>query len=237
MYTHLKEFGSRYKTESGTPDYKKIHQNPEGVYCDFDTYMGVSTYNHLREMLNLPEISLKEDEYAIHMKERVFQQVGDFSDQIVIENEGQVLTFAGCYTESFSQDGHNGGDYILVVPDKVLKQMRKYYAEMVADIQGKAPETLQTQLDDIEEDRGKGNAQEFAGTEEDFEDWEERELENFCSGSDSIVVYASKNLVRDNFIPEVKYMLSSIIFPLSYIGLVFLCVSLTVLWYNSLAIL
>ena len=100
---------------------------------------------------------------------------------------------------------------------------------MVADIQGKAPETLQTQLDDIEEDRGKGNAQEFAGTEEDFEDWEERELENFCSGADSIVVYASKNLVRDNFIPEVKYMLSSIIFPLSYIGLVFLCVSLTVL--------
>lgn len=235
LYTHLKEFGSRYKTESGTPDYKKIHQNPEGVYCDFDTYMGVSTYNHLREMLNLPEISLKEDKYAIHMKERVFQQVGDFSDQIVIENEGQVLTFAGCYTESFSQDGHNGGDYIPVVPDKVLKQMRKYYAEMVADIQGKAPETLQTQLDDIEEDRGKGNAQEFAGTEEDFEDWEERELENFCSGSDSIVVYASKNLVRDNFIPEVKYMLSSIIFPLSYIGLVFLCVSLTVLSVQQLS--
>ena len=32
-----------------------------------------------------------------------------------------------------------------------------------------------------------------------------------------------KNLVRDNLIPEVKYMLSSLMFPLFYIGLVFLC--------------
>ena len=44
-----------------------------------------------------------------------------------------------------------------------------------------------------------------------------------------MVVYYTKYLVRDNLIPEVKYMLSSIIFPLFYIGLVFLCVALTVL--------
>ena len=54
-------------------------------------------------------------------------------------------------------------------------------------------------------------------------------------GTDTMVVYYTKYLVRDNLIPEVKYMLSSIIFPLFYIGLVFLCVALTVLSVQQLS--
>lgn len=41
--------------------------------------------------------------------------------------------------------------------------------------------------------------------------------------------------MRDNLIPEVKYMLSSLMFPLFYIGLVFLCVALTVLSVQQLS--
>lgn len=52
---------------------------------------------------------------------------------------------------------------------------------------------------------------------------------------DSIVVYYAKYLVRDNLIPEVRYVLSSVIFPLFYIGLVFLCVALTVLSVQQLS--
>ena len=54
-------------------------------------------------------------------------------------------------------------------------------------------------------------------------------------GSDSVVVYYSKNLVGDNLIPEIKYTLSSVVFPCFYIGLVFLCVTFTVLAVQQLS--
>lgn len=58
---------------------------------------------------------------------------------------------------------------------------------------------------------------------------------NFCTGSDSIVVICYAVLVRDSLIPEVKYMLCSLMFPLFYIGLVFLCVAMTVLSVQQLS--
>lgn len=235
LYSHLREFGSDYRKADGTPDMEKINRNDEMVYCDYDTYMGISDYNHLRKMLNLPEIALREDAYAIHMKERVWGQTGDFSDQIEVNGPDGSLSFAGYHTESFSQDGHNGGDYILVVPDAVLEGMNPYYAEMAVDIEGDAPANLQSLLDDIEEDTGKVNVQGHVMTEAAADDWDGEERGNSCSGSDSIIVYVAKNLVRDNLIPEVKYMLSSMIFPLFYVGLVFLCVALTVLSVQQLS--
>lgn len=54
-------------------------------------------------------------------------------------------------------------------------------------------------------------------------------------GTDQIVVYAVENIVRDNLIPEVKFMLSSIIFALVYMGLVFVCIALTVLSVQQLS--
>ncbi len=235
LYTHLKEFGSDYRKADGTPDWEEINRNDGMVYCDYDTCMGISDYNHLRKMLGLSEVILKEDEYAIHMKERVWRQTGDFSDQIEINGSGGRLSFSGYYTESFSQDGHNGGDYILVVPDALLEEMKPYYAELVADIEGKAPGDLRRLLDDMEEDEEKLNTRGHVMTEDAADDRNGEDLGNSCSGSDSIVVYAVKNLVRDNLVPEIKYMLSSIIFPLFYVGLVFLCVALTVLSVQQLS--
>lgn len=58
---------------------------------------------------------------------------------------------------------------------------------------------------------------------------------NICCGSDTIVVMALTNMVRDNLIPETKYLLSALIFPCFYIGLVFLCVALTVLSVHQLS--
>lgn len=235
LYTHLKEFGSEYKKADGTPDWEEINRNDEMVYCNYDTYMGITDYNYLRKMLGLQEIDLKENEYAIHIKDRVWNQTGDFSDRIEVNGADGKLSFAGYYTESFSQDGHNGGDYILVVPDDVLAGMKPYYAEMAVDIEGKAPADLQNKLDDIEEDTDNKNSLGHAMTEAGSDDWDGEEMGNSCSGSDTIVVYVAKNLVRDNLIPEVKYMLSSIIFPMFYVGLVFLCVALTVLSVQQLS--
>ncbi len=235
LYSHLKEFGSDYQKEDGTPDWEEINRNDQMIYCDYDTYMGISDYNHLRKMLSLNEIALKEDEYLIHMKERVFNQTGDFSEQIEVNGVEGRLSFAGYYTESFSQDGHNGGDYILVVPDAVLKDMKPYYAELAADLEGTAPADLLRRMDGMEEDIGNIDSMGHAMTEAVSDCWGKEELGNSCSGSDSIVVFAAKNLVRDNLIPEIKYTLSSMIFPLFYVGLVFLCVALTVLSVQQLS--
>lgn len=237
LYTHLKLFGSQYRKADGTPDWEKIGKNEEMTYCDFDTYMGLSDYNHLRQMLGLTEIDLREDEYAIHIKKRVFRETGDFSGELVVEGNGRTLSFAGYHTEGFSQDGQNGGDYVVIVPDSVIAGMRPYYGELVADVTGDVPSDLQRKLDDLEKDEEKINSQGHVMTEAsaDYEDWEDEEIGNSCSGSDTIVVYAAKNLVRDNVIPEIKYMLSAIVFPLFYVGLVFLCVALTVLSVQQLS--
>ncbi len=52
---------------------------------------------------------------------------------------------------------------------------------------------------------------------------------DICCGSDTIINVVELNLVRDNQLPEVKYMLATMIIPLFYIGLVFVCVAVTVL--------
>ena len=234
LYTHLKEFGQDYQKADQTPDWDKINRNDEMIYCDYDTYMGLSDYNYLRKMLHLPQVSLKEDAYAMHIKERVYSQTGDFSDQIQVHWAGGCLSFSGYYTEGFSQDGHNGGDYILIVPDAVLESMRPYYAEMVADLQGEAPKSLQGRLDDLEKDMQR-DFQGHVMTEAASDTKDGKKRGNSCSGSDSIVVYVAKNLVRDNLIPEIKYMLSAVIFPLFYVGLVFLCVAMTVLSVQQLS--
>lgn len=218
LYTHLQVFGDMYKKADGSPDLQALLEERNLAYCSYDTYMSLTDYNHLRGMLGLDAIALSNEEYAIHIKDRVFRETGDFSDQLVIETSDRRLRFAGYHTEPFSQDGHNGGDYVIVVPDAVTAKMRPFYSELAVQLDGKTPEHLRKLLDDavnIDADTMLG------GTE--------------CVGSESILVWGSDNLVRDNLLLEMKCMLSSVIFPLTYIGLVFLCVALTVLSVQQLS--
>lgn len=128
LYTHLKVFGDMYQKADGTPDLEAIRDKQNFTYCSFDTYMSLSDYNHLRKMLGMDAIVLNGDEYLIHIKDRVFRETGDFSKQLVIEGSDGRLRFAGYHTEPFSQDGHNGGDYVIVVPDDEAAKMRPFYS-------------------------------------------------------------------------------------------------------------
>lgn len=229
MYTHLQVFGDKFCNEDGTPDMEKIDKTSGGGswYGKYDTYMGLSVYNHLREMLGYAPVSLKEGEYLIHMKEWIYRKTGDFSQELSIQGKAGELRCAGYRTEPFSLDGHNGADYVLVVPDSETEAMEVFYWELAADLEGEAPKDLGKRLDLLEQlseeellDMGL-----HAGISQD----------NRGSGTDTMVVYYAKYLVRDNIIPEVKYILSSVIFPLFYIGLVFLCVALTVLSVQQLS--
>lgn len=224
LYTHLTVFGDSYKKEDGSPNLKKIKK--EGYqYCKYDTYMKLSDYNALRKMLGYDELFMSENEYAIQIKKRIKQEAENLDKQLSVTGINGPLTFSGYYSENFSQDGHNGGDYLIIVPDSVIETMQPYYSLMAVDLKGKTPDNLQAKLDKLDEQ--SGGETDFAG--------HSMMGENSCSGSDTIVVYSSKILVRDNLIPEVKFLLASIIFPLFYIGFVFVGIALTVLSVQQLS--
>ncbi len=232
LYTHLREFGNMYTTPEGEPDVKKLAGRDDGCYCEFDTYMQLSDYNRLREMLGYERISLGENEYAIHIKKRVLGETGDFSEHLRVKGKSGELIFSGYYSETFSQDGHNGGDYVIVVPDGACA-LTPYYSELAVDIEREAPAGLGERLDELDK-KDVYSYLDWSDSEEDEEDVASGP-NNSCCGSDTIITYAAVNLVRDNLIPEVKYMLSSIVFPCFYIGLVFVCVALTVLSVQQLS--
>lgn len=228
MCTHLSAFGRMYVNEDGSVNDKAITQmlSEDGTYCRYDTYMGISDYNYLRQMAGYDGISLNENEYAIQIKDRLRAEVKDMPEDLEIADASGngTLECNGIYSEPFSQDGHNGGDYILVVPDAVIKTMKPYYSEMVVELSEATPKDLQSKLDSLDPD------------DLDYMGHSEPELGgNSCCGSDTIVVYVATSLVRDNLIPEVKYMLASLIVPGFYIGLVFLCVACTVLSVQQLS--
>lgn len=221
MLTHLKAWGAMYKKKDGSPDTSKVEEELKngGTYCTYDTYMGISDYNYLRKMLGRDAVILNSGEYLVQIKPRLKDEVQNIGNDLKIrDDKGDYLSCGGIYGEPFSQDGHNGGDYVIVVPDEVLGRMEPYYSELAVDIDGKAPEGLMKKLEALTSNDGEP---ELRG--------------NSCSGSDNIIVYVAVNLVKDNLIPEVKYMLASLIIPLFYIGLVFVCVAVTVLSVQQLS--
>ena len=225
LYTHLRYFGDEYRRGDGTPDEKKIRKSSDDdAYCRYDTYMGLSDYNHLRKMLGYSPETLGKNEYILQMKQRVYKETGDFTDDVKIQDNGETLTCRKICTESFSQDGHNGGDYIIVVPDERIQQMTPYYSELAVSVKKKVPDDLQNKLDDL------SDKHDYAGHTHMEED-----DENVCYGTDTIVTYDAVNLVRENASVEIRYMLSCITFPCMYIGLVFLCIALTVLSVQQLS--
>ncbi len=219
MYTHLKTFGGQYRNQDGTLNREELHREETWAYYDYDTYISLSDYNRLRKMTGLSPVEINDSQYLLHLKERIWEETGDFTGDLEIS----AWQCAGIYTEPLSQDGHNGADYLLIVSDSTAERMTPYYSMMVANLNGRAPDNLLQKLDAISSDEYETD---FGG-----------HLENqfMACGTDNIVVYVVQNIVRDNLIPEVKFMLSSIIFALVYIGLVFVCVALTVLSIQQLS--
>ncbi len=226
MLTHLQAWGAMFRNGDGTPDEAAIErvlrdESGDGTYYTYDTYMGLTDYNHLRELLGYEKVGLGRSQYLMQIKPRLEWEVRKIGEELRIKDASGrgFLSCAGILAEPFSQDGHNGADYVVVVPDEVLGRMRPYYAELVADLDGQAPFGLQEKLEallpagELEEDLyAEGHV---AG--------------DICCGSDTIISIVELNLVRDNLLPEVKYMLATMIIPLVYIGLVFVCVAVTVL--------
>lgn len=182
------------------------------AYYDHDVYMGITDYNRLREMLGLEPVTLEKGQYLIHLSDRVYQEIKDrragFPDSL---HTG--LAFAGFRTEGFAQNGHNGTDFLLVVPDENLAGMEKYFSLMAVMAEGNVPESLSESL------------YEMAGKTRGYD-----ELADFLKiGSEELFLMPAAIQVKSREVLELKFLMSTLSFPLFYIGLVFLCVSFTVL--------
>lgn len=224
MYTHLEAWGTMFLNADGSPNLEGI-RTEDGVYCASDTYMRLSDYNYLRRMLGYEEISLEEGQYAVHIKKRLREQVAAIEEGLDIRNASKTerLDCAGIYDEPFSQDGHNGGDYLVIVPDTVTVRMKPFYSELAIKLEGAAPVGLAKKLDAL-------SLEKKAAGQSDYD-----VLYSACGGSDNFFNSAAANLVRDNMLSEAKYMLVSLIMPMVYVGLVFVCVAVTVLSVQQLS--
>lgn len=225
LLTNLTAWGTMYLDSAGEPDQREIEKMllEGGVYYPYDTYMGISDYNSLREMLGYPKVPLAETEYLVQVKPRLLGELQEIGKDLEIKNASGdgLLSCKGIYGEYFSQDGHNGADYVIVVPDEVLGRMEPLYSELAAALEGTAPLGLEGRLEAASGD----GLPEFK--------WDSEN--GLCYGSDNIITAVLEYEVRDNMIPEIKYMLASIIIPLFYIGIVYVCVAVTVLSVQQLS--
>ena len=210
---------------------------PGREYYKYDTYMKLSDYNALREMLGKKAISLKKNEYAIQTKMRIQRDFGKdiFHQQIEVGNH--TLSLSEIYTEAFSQNGINGADYLIIVPDDISKEMNVYYSVYAADIEGEGTESLKDSLDKVHRHKhGVLTYDEYETSveKEDTEkEWEEDLLE--ANGTDEVLVIIADIFVRDIDVSDFKFIVTSVTFPLAYIALIFVCVALTILAVQQLS--
>ena len=222
ILTHLEAWGAMFRNGDGTPNEQEIErvlrdENGDGTYYTYDTYMGLTDYNRLRGMLGYQAVRLEDGEYLVQVKPRLEEEVQEIGEGLKIKDAsgGAFLSCAGVCADPFSQDGHNGADYLIIVPDEVLGRMRPYYSELVVELDGEPPVDLQKKLESLLPEEDLDIVGHAAG--------------DLCTGSDLIISTVEICMVRGNLIPQVKYMLAALIIPLFYIGLVFVCVAVTVL--------
>lgn len=197
-------------------------QNAEGSsYFGHDTYIGISDYNYIRSMLGYETVELADNGYLIQSIERVRPHLEQLAASgSLIDNK--ALTYKGTFTEPLSQNGMNGADYLIVVPDQYLKSMDPYYSLLAVSIKDQAPAGLSERLSSIR----PSFLSEIGGFNSTFQHGQ---------GSNNIISYSSLVLVRDNDIVEVGLALVSIAFVLAYVGIVFLCAALTILAVQQLS--
>lgn len=206
--------------------YKDVLDNSiadRNAYFHYDTYIKLSDYNFLRRMLGYKKVSLNQDQYLLHIKKRL-KDAGNRFAATPLTIHGTAYHCKGVYTEGFEQNGHNGADYLIVIPDAAASAMKPYYSLLMAQTVGSVPAGLDGKLLKCQGDKHDGH---------DYDYFEKNVDRGF--GTDFMYVSNKYVLVRTNEMRDMKSLLSALIFPLFYVGLVFLCVALTVLAVQQLS--
>lgn len=126
---------------------KNIGNN--GLY-DYDTYLKVSDYNKLLEMLGEKTIHLKENEYFVTGDKTVKK----YLKEIALENEditinGKCLSLKRATTENFRLGWSTGNSFLIVIPDNIAKNMQVVTELYVFDTKEETKELDNTKLEKL----------------------------------------------------------------------------------------
>lgn len=201
FYKNLSFFHGKYAEEEHI-------QSKE--YYQYDLFISLSDYNYLRQMLNYDRVELDDSKFLLQTKERLKREVNASIQKETISLGGEKLSYGGCETIPFCQNGHNGADFLIVVPDKYIEGMQPYYSQMAVQTKEDVDDALWEALSELNTDKI-----EAVGTD--------------------IIMYSDTTLVKNLAIRDMKFVLTFLIFPLFYIGLVFLIVAVTVLAVQQLS--
>lgn len=207
LYTHLNYFSDLWEANDYNINQQILDNNPDyDVYYKYDTFMRLSDYNKLRKMLGLSQKNLEDHEYIFQVKYRISDELTSELVQKDIVVGNKTLRLSEICTDDFEQDGHNGADYIIVVPDNVIGTLEPYYSVYALQTKDTIPLNVSEQLGDIN-----------------------TATENFKHGSNHNILYASPILAKTEIENSLKSTISVLLFPFAYISLVFLCATMAVL--------
>lgn len=208
-------------------DWLKEHKNGssevqmkegESDYFAYDPFIKLSDYNTLRRMLGYEEVKIDRNHFLIHTKKRLVNGFQKFFENEKIEIGEQSLLCAGFYFEGFSQNGQNGADYIIVVPDVYVEQMNEYYSLYAASLKDELSENLYQKLTALVQEKNKRENTILWGR-----------------GTDDFVTTTGIVQVKSVQAKEVVFVLTAISYPLIYIGIIMLCVGVTILSVQQLS--
>ncbi|MGG5318850.1 ABC transporter permease [Enterococcus sp. AZ072] len=213
-----------YQHVDGTQKGEKIDGRwTDGTYFGEDTFMRLSDYNHLRKQAGYSQVRLKSGNYILHGKRRLEKQWQLVKEAVTVTANHKTLSLQDTNMEPFAQNGMNGADYILVVPDQVADQMTPYYGVLIANLTDEAPANLQKNLETLDKN--------FIETDQ----YGDLYAMGYGNGSDQILTMSGTTIVRDNIKKEASFVIVSICFMLAYLGIVFLCAALTILAVQQLS--
>ena len=120
-----------------------------GLY-DYDTYLKVSDYNKLLEMLGEKPIDLKENEYFVtgdKTVQKYLKAIEKENNNITIN--GKQLSLKSTTIENFRLGWSTGNSFLIVIPDNVAKNMQVVTELYAFDTKEETKESDNTKLEKL----------------------------------------------------------------------------------------
>ena len=120
-----------------------------GLY-DYDSYLKVSDYNKLLEMLGVDTIELKDDEYFVtgdKTVEEYLEKIEKSNEKITIN--GKELSLKDTTIKNFRLGWSTGNSFIIVIPDDVAKNMQVVTELYVFNTKNETTEEDNMKLEEI----------------------------------------------------------------------------------------
>lgn len=129
-----RDFGAYFSTENMGKFMSFSHMDA----MENDCYMAMSVYKELRDMLGMEKVNLEEDKYYMHCSGFAKEKLKRYAGTRALTGSGRsipagtdrekdaALSFGGAFTGAFFQQEFfgNGSYYLLIVPDRVAKNMQ-----------------------------------------------------------------------------------------------------------------